>query len=53
MLHCKKDLFSLDASMHYINCGYMGPLLKSVEEAGIMGMQKKKKPLPGISSRFF
>ncbi len=53
MLHCQKELFSLDASMHYINCAYMGPLLKSVEEAGIKGMQKKRNPSLVSAADFF
>ena len=53
MLPCQKDLFSLDASMHYINCAYMGPLLKSVEDAGIKGMQKKRNPFLVSPANFF
>ena len=53
MLHCQKDLFSLDAPMHYINCAYMGPLLKSVEQAGMKGMQKKRSPWLVSPADFF
>ena len=53
MLRCQKDLFSLDEAVHYINCAYMGPLLKSVEEAGIKGIQKKRNPYGVSPADFF
>lgn len=31
--------------MHYLNCAYMSPLLKSVEEKGIEGMRLKRNPI--------
>ena len=40
-----KHLFQLPETGHYINCAYMSPLLKSVEEAGIMGIQRKRFPI--------
>ena len=44
MLSCQKHLFSLEQDRHYINCAYMSPLLKSVEEAGIQGLARKRDP---------
>jgi selenocysteine lyase/cysteine desulfurase len=44
MLSCQKHLFSLEQDRHYINCAYMSPLLKSVEEAGIKGLARKRDP---------
>lgn len=44
MLSCQKELFSLEPGWHYLNCAYMSPLLKSVEEAGIAGLLKKRNP---------
>ena len=44
MLKCEKALFSLPDSLHYLNCAYMSPLLKSVEEAGITGLKRKSNP---------
>ena len=44
MLGCQKDLFTLEPGWHYLNCAYMSPLLKSVEEAGIKGLLKKRTP---------
>lgn len=44
MLDCQRHLFSLPDNIHYLNCAYMSPLLKSVEEAGINGIVKKRLP---------
>ena len=44
MLTCQKDLFSLEDDFHYINCAYMSPLMRSVEEAGFAGVRKKARP---------
>ena len=44
MLTCQKDLFSLESDFHYINCAYMSPLMRSVEEAGYAGVRKKARP---------
>jgi selenocysteine lyase/cysteine desulfurase len=43
-LSCQKHLFSLEPDKHYINCAYMSPLLRAVEQAGIDGMQRKRNP---------
>ncbi len=40
----QKHLFQLDSGVHYLNCAYMSPLLKSVEEAGIEGIVRKRNP---------
>ncbi len=53
MLTCQKHLFSLDPDRHYINCAYMSPLLRSVEEAGIKGMQRKRDPYNISAQDFF
>ena len=36
----QKHLFQLPADSVYLNAAYMSPLLKSVEEAGIVSMQQ-------------
>ena len=41
----QKHLFQLPDGIHYLNCGYMSPLLKSVEEKGIEGMRRKRNPI--------
>lgn len=53
MLSCQKHLFSLEQDRHYINCAYMSPLLKSVEEAGIKGMARKRDPYNITPDDFF
>ncbi|HRH49782.1 MAG TPA: aminotransferase class V-fold PLP-dependent enzyme [Panacibacter sp.] len=49
----QKHLFQLPEDIHYLNCAYMSPLLKSVEEAGINGMQKKRNPANIKADDFF
>jgi len=44
ILSCQKRLFSLDEGVHYLNCAYMSPLLKSVETAGVAGIVRKRNP---------
>ncbi|MGI9180646.1 MAG: aminotransferase class V-fold PLP-dependent enzyme [Longimicrobiaceae bacterium] len=53
MLSCKKDLFSLPENLHYLNCAYMGPLSRRVEEAGIAGIRRKSNPAQIRSADFF
>jgi selenocysteine lyase/cysteine desulfurase len=44
-MNCQKHLFQLPDGIHYLNCAYMSPLLKSVEERGIEGMRLKRNPI--------
>ncbi|MCO6477228.1 MAG: aminotransferase class V-fold PLP-dependent enzyme [Phaeodactylibacter sp.] len=44
MLHCQKHLFSLPEDVAYLNCAYMSPQLKSVEQAGYEGVRMKSRP---------
>ncbi len=53
MLVCQKNLFSLDPGVHYLNCAYMSPLLKSVEQAGIEGMLRKRNPFKVLARDYF
>ena len=53
MLSCQKHLFSLPENEHYINCAYMGPLLKTTEAAGIEGLQRKSVPRQVTPPDFF
>lgn len=52
-MNLQKHLFSIPEDIHYLNCGYMSPLLKSVEEAGVTGMQRKRNPSAVTSDDFF
>ena len=40
----QKHLFQLPPDITYLNCAYMSPLLRSVEEKGIAGITKKRDP---------
>lgn len=52
-LLCQKDLFQLDPDVHYLNGAYMSPQLKSVESAGIHGIQRKNNPQRITQDDFF
>lgn len=47
----QRYLFSLPEDIHFINCAYMSPLLKSVEHAGIEAIYLKRNPvlIPPVS----
>lgn len=53
MLTCQRDLFSLPPQLHYLNCGYMSPLPRPVEQAGFEGMRRKRVPSRITSDDFF
>jgi len=53
MLTCKSDHFSLPPEVHYLNCAYMSPLARKVEEAGIEGMRRKRVPAAIVAQDFF
>ncbi len=52
-MDCQKHLFSLPDDHHYINCSYLSPLLKRVEEAGIRGIRSKSRPWETTPPDFF
>jgi len=52
-MNCQKHLFQLPEGIHYLNCAYMSPLLKTVEERGIAGMRIKRNPLTIKPDDFF
>ena len=45
MLACQKDRFRLPENAHYLNGAYMAPLMKTVEDAGIEGIRRKRFPI--------
>jgi selenocysteine lyase/cysteine desulfurase len=49
----QKELFQLPPDIHYLNGAYMSPLLRSVEEAGIAALIKKRNPVQISPSDFF
>ncbi len=52
-MNSQKDLFQLPNTIHYLNGAYMSPLMSAVEEAGIIGMQRKRNPFSIKSIDFF
>jgi selenocysteine lyase/cysteine desulfurase len=49
----QKHLFQLPEDIHYLNGAYMSPLLKSVEEAGLEGLIRKRNPTLITPNDFF
>ncbi len=44
MLACQKHLFSLPDRPRYLNCAFMAPMARSVEEAGVAGVRMRRNP---------
>jgi selenocysteine lyase/cysteine desulfurase len=49
----QRGKFSIPRGVTYLNCAYMAPLLKSVEKAGIAGIQRKRNPFKILAEDFF
>lgn len=49
----QKNKFSLSGDTTYLNCAYMSPILKEVENAGIEGIKAKRNPAKVSSQDFF
>ncbi len=43
-MESQRHLFQLPSDLHYINGAYMSPLLRTSEEAGIVGIARKRNP---------
>ena len=52
-LTCKRAEFDLPEGLHYLNCAYMGPLPRKVQEAGFAGIRWKANPSKIGASDFF
>ena len=52
-MNCQKHLFSLRPDIHYLNCGYKAPLLKSAEEAAIKALVRDRNPVDISVDDFF
>lgn len=52
-MNCKKSEFNLDTTVTYLNCAYMSPVMRCVEDAGIRGIRKKRQPNVISGSDFF
>lgn len=44
LLNCQRDLFVIPDDICYMNCSYMSPMLKTVEQAGIQGIRLRHEP---------
>jgi len=53
MLDCRAEEFLLPAGHHYLNCAYMAPMSRAVEQAGIDGIRAKRAPAEIQPSDFF
>ncbi len=52
-LACQRERFSLPEGCHYLNCAYMSPLSKRVQEAGFAGVRRKAVPAEIRADDFF
>lgn len=52
-MQSQKHLFQLPSDIHYLNCAYMSPLLRSVEEKGMEGLAFKRDPSRIFQQDFF
>ena len=52
-LHCQRHHFSIPNQVSYLNCAYMAPLPKTVEQAGVRGVQSKSRPYQIVADDFF
>lgn len=53
MIKCQRSKFMLSRKVAYLNCAYMSPMLKKVENAGIKGIAAKRKPYKVSTDDFF
>jgi selenocysteine lyase/cysteine desulfurase len=53
MLTCQKHLFSIPEDITYLNCAYMSPQMKSVDEVGIKSVVRKNSPWETTIPDFF
>jgi selenocysteine lyase/cysteine desulfurase len=53
MLTCQKHLFSIPEEITYLNCAYMSPQMKSVDEIGLKSVIRKNSPWETKPEDFF
>ena len=53
MLISQKHLFTIDENIHYLNCAYMAPILKSCENASIKAIKEIRNPYTFNPEKFF
>jgi selenocysteine lyase/cysteine desulfurase len=52
-LPCLRAAFSLPPDTHYLNCAYLGPLPRVVQDAGMAGVARKANPANIATADFF
>jgi len=52
-MNCQINKFIIEGNTTYLNCAYMSPMLKIVEEAGINGLKTKRAPHNILPEDFF
>jgi selenocysteine lyase/cysteine desulfurase len=52
-LPSQRHLFEIPDDVTYLNCAYMAPLMRSVAEAGILGIRRKSSPWKITAEQFF
>ncbi len=52
-LKCQKELFTIEDNVHYLNCAYKAPLLKSAETAAIEELIAHRTPTKLAPETFF
>ena len=52
-MNSKKHLFSLRPDIHYLNCAFKAPLLRSAEEAAIKALIRERNPVDISTDDFF
>lgn len=50
---CQKSVFQLPEGLHYLNCAYMSPLARPVEDAVVAGLRRKRVPTEVLPADFF
>ena len=53
MLSCQKHLFQLDPEVHFLNCAYKSPLLRSAEQGAIQALIRNRNPYKLSMVEFF
>jgi selenocysteine lyase/cysteine desulfurase len=52
-LVCQRERFSIPAGHHYLNCAYMAPFAREVEEAGERAIRRRRGPFEITAPDFF
>jgi selenocysteine lyase/cysteine desulfurase len=53
MIPCQRHLFDIPDDVAYLNCAYMGPLLKKVRDIGLEAPMRKAQPWTILPADFF